>query len=130
MKALTNKLKAITEINEDEIWFKFLRNNEEGILNLNRYDQLFNEGINSDGVNLDNIGDKRLYDSLKRSQDRVPKSIRTSISGYDIFKIPRDPEDDSDGYLTASFSSGTESRSSPMCVIQDIVEKWMDCYDD
>ena len=81
-------------------------------------------------VNLDNIRDKRLYDSLKRSQDRVPKSIRTSISGYDIFKMPRDPEDDSDGYLTASFSSGTESLSSPMFVIQDIIEKWMDCYDD
>lgn len=81
-------------------------------------------------TDLDNIKDKRLYEDLKKSQDRVPKSIRTSISGYDIFKMPRDEEDESDGYLTASFSNGTLFQDSPRCVINRIVEKWIKCSDD
>ncbi|EFK08855.1 conserved hypothetical protein [delta proteobacterium NaphS2] len=81
-------------------------------------------------INLDDIRDKRLYESLKKSQDRVPKSIRTSISGYDIFKMPRDQEDESDGFLTASFTSGTVSHSSPRYVMDRIVEKWIECCDD
>ncbi len=84
MKALQNKLKAITEINEDDIWFKFLRNNEEGILNLNRYDQLFNEGINSDGVNLDNIGGAYTegYAAYKRSLGLPDDRTTLYINGY------------------------------------------------
>ena len=84
MKVLINKLKAITEINEDDIWFKFLRNNEEGILNLNRYDQLFNEGINSDGVNLDNIGGAYTegYAAYKRSLGLPDDRNTLYINGY------------------------------------------------
>ncbi len=81
-------------------------------------------------VNLDSIRDDKLYRSLKRMQEKIPKSIRTSISGYDIFKMPREPEDDSEGYLTASFSSGTSSLSSPMFIIDRIIEKWIECCED
>jgi len=81
-------------------------------------------------VNLDNIRDDRLYNSLKRMQQKVPKSIRTSISGYDIFKMPRGSEDVSEGYLSASFSSGTSSHGSPMFIIDRIIEKWIEfCKD-
>jgi len=81
-------------------------------------------------VNLDNIRDDKIYKSLKRMQDKVPKSIRTSISGYDIFKMPRNPADDSDGYLSAKFSSGPSSLSSPIYVIDRLIEKWIECFED
>lgn len=81
-------------------------------------------------VNLDTIRDDRLYRSLKKMQEKIPKSIMKSISGYDIFKMPREPEDDSEGYLTASFSSGTLSLSSPMFIIDRIIEKWIECCED
>jgi hypothetical protein len=81
-------------------------------------------------VNLDTIRDDRLYRSLKKMQEKIPKSIMKSISGYDIFKMPREPEDDSEGYLTASFSSGTSSLSSPMFIIDRIIEKWIECCED
>ena len=81
-------------------------------------------------VNLDTIRDDRLYRSLKKMQEKIPKSIRTSISGYDIFKMPREPKDDSEGYLSASFSSGTSLHSSPMFIIDRIIEKWIECCED
>jgi Holliday junction resolvase RusA-like endonuclease len=78
-------------------------------------------------VKLDSISDGRHYRSLKKMQEKIPKSIRTSISGYDIFKMPREPQDDSEGYLTASFSSGTSSHRSPMLIIDSVIEKWIEC---
>lgn len=81
-------------------------------------------------VNIDGIKDKKLCNSLRKIQERIPKSIRTSVSGYDIFKMPRAPEDDSEGYLTASFSSGTSSLSSPIFIIDQIIDKWIECCED
>lgn len=38
-------------------------------------------------VNLDGIKDQKVYNSLRRMRERIPKSIRTSVSGYDIWLI-------------------------------------------
>jgi len=81
-------------------------------------------------VNIDGIKDEKLCNSLRKMQERIPKSIRTSVSGYDIFKMPRTPEDDSEGYLTASFSSGTSSLSSPIFIVDQIIDKWIACCED
>ena len=81
-------------------------------------------------VNLDGIKDPELYKSLKRMQERIPRSVRTSICGYDIYKMPRSSGDDAQGYLTASFSSGTSSISSPVFIIDSIIDKWIECCED
>lgn len=73
-------------------------------------------------MKLDKIRDENLYRSLKEMQDKIPKSIRTSISGYDIFKIPRLQDDESAGYLTANISSGTSSQIT--LTVDRIIDKW------
>lgn len=81
-------------------------------------------------INVDGISDVRLYRSMKKMQEKIPKSIRTSIAGYDIFKMPREPEDDSEGYLAVSFSGGITSPISPMSLIDRIIEKWIECCEE
>ena len=73
---------------------------------------------------IDKIRYPQLYESLKRLETEVPKSIRTSISGYDIFQMPRDDEDKSEGYLSASFSSSRSNYRSLMFKSDDLIEKW------
>lgn len=81
-------------------------------------------------VDLKDIKDDRSYNSLKRMQERIPRSIKTSISGYDIFEMPRYSDEDSGGYLTASFSSEISSISLPMFTLDRIVDTWIDFCED
>lgn len=78
---------------------------------------------------LENIKDERLYRALEEMQNKIPKSIRTSISGYDIFRMPRETNDESEGYLSLSFSSGTSHQSSPISIIDYIIDSWIKYVD-
>jgi hypothetical protein len=84
MENLKNRLNAFINIDVDQFWIDIIESNEEYILNLNRYDQLFNEGINSDGVNLDNIGGAYTegYAAYKRSLGLPDDRNTLFINGY------------------------------------------------
>jgi len=80
-------------------------------------------------VKVDRIKYPRLYNSFKKLEDDVPKSIRTSISGYDIFQMPRYLDDISEGYLTASFSCSISNNRSLMSKSGDLIEEWYESFE-
>ena len=84
MDFLKNRLKSFINFDLNEFWIKLIEGNEEYILNLNRYDQLFDQGINSDGVNLDNIGGAYTegYAAWKRSLGLPDDRNTLFINGY------------------------------------------------
>lgn len=84
MEILKNRLNNFINIDVDQLWVDIIESNEEYILNLNRYDQLFDKGINSDGVNLDNIGGAYTegYASYKRSLGLPDDRNTLFINGY------------------------------------------------
>jgi len=57
-------------------------------------------------VDLNDIKNLPLYNWLKKMIDNFPKSIKHTVLGFDIFEIPRDLKDISDGFITVGISGG------------------------
>jgi hypothetical protein len=84
MQFLKNRLNSFINFDLDKFWINLIEANEDYILNLNRFDQLFDQGINSDGVNLDNIGGAYTegYAAYKRSLGLPDDHNTLFINGY------------------------------------------------
>ncbi len=78
-------------------------------------------------INLNDIKDMRLFTSLKKMIDAFPKSVKHSVSGYDIFEIPRDSQDKGDGFITIGLSGGLSATNSHWNRIDQIIDEWIQC---
>lgn len=64
---------------------------------------------------------------MKGRINAIPKSVRFSISRYDIMEVPRLPNDTTDGYLCIGFSGHMfPEYSSIWDRIDTIIDKWYD----
>lgn len=69
-------------------------------------------------------------DRLKEMINKIPKSIQHSVAGYEIIEIPRQLEDEEDGFLVIAISSGSSLISSLWHEIDKIIDTWEECWDD
>jgi hypothetical protein len=67
-------------------------------------------------------------DDLKIKIQRLPKSVKYSVSGFEIIEIPRHQEDKSSGYVVIGIAPGSYASSSIRNRISKIIELAEDIY--
>lgn len=60
----------------------------------------------------------------------IPKSVPYSVAGYEIVEIPRNPNDEEDGFLVVGLSPGSYASHSLWYRIDEVIEKWGECIRD
>ena len=74
-------------------------------------------------ANLNSIKDEEMLNNIKKMKSKIPKSIEHSIVKYEIFEIPRAPDDKEDGFISMNISEAHRGiRSNIGNRIKEIIE--------
>lgn len=75
-------------------------------------------------MDLNNISDEGLLERIKPWIRALPKSVKYSVSGYEIFRVPRHPKDHDDGFICIGISAKVPCVESLWRKIDKIISRW------
>lgn len=80
-------------------------------------------------IELDKISDKTLREKFQQKIDGLPKSVKYSVTGYEIIEIPRHQKDRDNGFINIGITTSLFRSSSNLKNVNSIIEKWYQYHD-
>lgn len=77
-------------------------------------------------MNLNDISDERFLEKMKPLIEALPKSVKYSIAGYEIFEIPRHQSDQDNGFISVGISGGVLGIKSLWDRVNEVIDKWQE----
>ena len=69
------------------------------------------------------LDDQKLDNEVKGLRDLALKSVRHSVSGYEILELPRHPDDSGDGFISIGLAGGLHGSTSLWSKVNEVISE-------